>query len=460
MPAAMEEEVYFMDKTSELGSKPIGALLAQYSIPAVIAMVVNAIYNVVDRVFIGKFVGETALAGLTISFPIMMVIFAFANLVAIGGAALLSIRLGEKDEKGASKIFGNTLGFGVIVSLIILSLILYNLQYLLGLFGATSEVMDSAKTYLTIIICGFIFQMISFTLNSAVRTEGQPILSMIAMLSSAFTNIILDYLFIVVFGWGVAGAAYATVAGQLVGLMILLSFYMRGKSHLSLSPKDFRLSLKILSQITTIGFATFFSTLGTSVAMLFLNRALSQYGGVAAVTAMGVINSLYTFFIMPIIGITQGLQPIIGYNHGSGQRARVSKALRLALLVGIVFSSVVFALLQVFPEAFISMFLSVGSPTIALTVNGLRIFLLMLPLLSINLIGVSYFQATGKGKTSMFLGMLRQFVFLLPLLFVLPRFWALNGVWFATPIADALSILVTIVVLLMARKPTKVIQEA
>ncbi|MGH0052957.1 MAG: MATE family efflux transporter, partial [Sphaerochaetaceae bacterium] len=400
------------------------------------------------------------LAGLTISFPIMMIIFAFASLIATGGAALLSIRLGEKDEKGASKIFGNTLGFGIITSLCILSLVLLNLQGLLSLFGATTEVMDSASTYLSIIIGGFIFQMLSFTLNSTVRTEGQPILSMTAMLTSAITNIILDYLFIVIFGLGVAGAAYATITGQFVGLIILLSFYLRGKSHLSLSRKDFVLSLKILSQIVTIGFATFFSTLGTSVAMLFLNRGLSTYGGVAAVTAMGVINSLYTFFIMPIMGIVQGLQPIIGYNHGAGQWSRVSKALRLGVTIGILFSTVVFVLLQVFPETFISMFLSQDSPTIDITIRGLRIFLLMLPLLSINLIGISYFQATGKGKTSMLLGMLRQFVFLLPLLLVLPQIWGLDGVWVATPIADALSILITTVALLLSQKAIKAAKGA
>jgi putative MATE family efflux protein len=447
-----------MDKTAELGTKPIGALLAQYSIPAVIAMVVNAIYNVVDRIFIGQFAGEEALAGLTIAFPVMMIIFAFANLIGIGGASLLSIKLGQKDEKGASQVFGNTLGFALIVTAIILVTIFTNLQSILSLFGATSEVMGYASTYLRIIIAGFIFQMLSFILNSSVRTEGRPLLSMVAMISSALTNIVLDFLFISVFGWGVAGAAYATVAGQFTGLLILLSFYLRGKSHLQLTRKDFTLKGHILLQIVTIGFATFLSTVGTSIAMLFINRGLSFYGGVAAITAMGVINSLYTFFIMPIMGITQGLMPIIGYNHGAKQKDRVSKTLRLGILVGMVFSTVVFLLMQLFPTVFISMFLEPGSPTIEITKNGLRIFLLMLPLLSINLIGVAYFQAIGKGKVSILLGMLRQFLFLLPLLFILPSLWGLNGVWGATPIADGLAILVTFIVLLVSRKKDAVLE--
>ncbi|AEV29563.1 putative efflux protein, MATE family [Sphaerochaeta pleomorpha str. Grapes] len=441
-----------MDKTAELGTKPIGKLLAQYSIPAVIAMVVNAIYNVVDRVFIGQFAGEEALAGLTIAFPVMMIIFAFANLIGIGGASLLSIKLGQKDEKAASQVFGNTLGFGLLVTAVILVTIFTNLQSILNLFGATAEVMNYATTYLRIIIAGFIFQMLSFILNSSVRTEGRPLLSMVAMISSALTNIVLDFVFIRIFGWGVAGAAIATVAGQLVGLAILVSFYLRGKSHLHLSIKDFALKRVILVQIVTIGFATFLSTVGTSIAMLFINRGLSYYGGVAAVTAMGVINSLYTFFIMPIIGITQGIMPIIGYNHGAKQKDRVSKTLRLGIFIGIAFSTIVFLLMQLFPTTFISMFLESGSSTVAVTKNGLRIFLLMLPLLSINLIGVAYFQAVGKGTVSMILGMLRQFLFLLPLLFILPSMWGLDGVWAATPIADGFAILVTFVVLILARK--------
>jgi putative MATE family efflux protein len=447
-----------MDKTAELGTKPIGALLAQYSIPAVIAMVVNAIYNVVDRVFIGQFAGEEALAGLTIAFPVMMILFSFANLIGIGGAALISIKLGEKDEKAASKVFGNTLGLGILVMATILLAISTNLQFILGLFGADPGVLDYASVYLRIIFLGSVFQMLSFILNCTVRTEGRPLLSMVAMISSALTNIILDFFFISILGWGVAGAAYATIAGQFVGLGILASFYLRGKSHLHLSVKDFALQGSILIQIVTIGFATFLSTVGTSLAMLFINRGLSTYGGVAAVTAMGVVNSLYTFFIMPVMGITQGLMPIIGYNHGARQKDRVSKTLRLGILIGIVFSTLVFLSMELFPTVFIKMFLEPGSPTIAVTKNGLRIFLLMLPLLSINLIGVAYFQAIGKGRVSIVLGMLRQFLFLLPLLFVLPPLMGLNGVWAATPIADGFAIMVTFIVLLVSRRKTTVME--
>lgn len=439
-----------MNKTKELGTKPIGQLLMQYSIPAVIAMLVNAIYNVVDRIFIGQYAGETALAGLTIVFPVMMIIFAFASLVGAGSAALLSIRLGEKDYRGASHVFGNSLSFGVIITGITLLTMFINLDAVLSIFGASAEVLSYAKVYMSIILGGFIFQMVSFILNSSVRAEGKPVLSMAAMISSAVTNIILDYIFIALLDMGVAGAAYATITGQFVGLSILLSYYLRKQSGLHIKLKDFIPDGKVVSQIISIGFATFVSTLGTSVAMTFLNRALGAYGGTAAITSMGAINSLYTFFIMPIMGISQGMQPIIGYNHGAKKRDRVTQVLKYGIGVAIGFSSVVFVLLQFFPETFISMFLEKGSETIDIAVNGLRIFIIMLPLLSINLIGVTYFQATAKGRTSMFLGMLRQFVFLLPLLFILPTWYGLNGVWMATPIADGLAIIVASVFLFKA----------
>lgn len=436
-----------MDKTKQLGEKPIGKLLASYSIPAVIAMLVNAIYNVVDRMFIGQYAGEAALAGLTVVFPIMMIIFAFASLIGAGGASLLAIRFGEKDERGANHVFGNTLSFGLIVTALTLIIIYVNLDGLLSIFGASVDVLAYATTYMHIILGGFIFQMVSFILNSSVRTEGKPLLSMTAMIGSALTNIVLDYVFIAILGMGVAGAAYATIIGQFVGLFILISYYLRGQSQLKLTVKDLIPDSKVISQIISIGFATFISTLGTSIAMSFINRSLGVYGGMAAITSMGAINSLYTFFIMPIMGITQGMQPIIGYNHGAKLRERVILTLQYGMGIGIGFSMFVFALLQLFPTTFVGLFLDPTSETMSIAINGLKIFIAILPLLSINLMGVAYFQATAQGKISMWLGMLRQFIFLIPIVLVLPKYMGLNGVWLATPIADAFAILVTGIVL-------------
>ncbi len=435
--------------TKDLGIKPITQLLLRFSIPAVIAMVVNAIYNIVDRIFVGKFVGEDALAGLTITFPAMMLIFAFAGLVGVGGAALMSIRFGQKDFRGASHVLGNMLSMGTIITGITLFVIYMNLNKLLMFFGATSDIMKPARDYMAIILGGFIFQMFAFSFNGAVRTEGRPLLSMSSMMISAVTNIILDYLFIAVFHWGVQGAAYATIIGQFVGFLILSSFYIRGKSSLHLKSKDFIPDWKVLTSILSIGFASFVTTLGTSVAMTFINKGLTMYGGVAAITSMGAINSLFTLFIMPIMGLQQGMQPIIGYNYGARLHKRVYETLRKALVVAICFSTIVFIALEVFPEIFISMFLDPASDTTAIAAKGLRIFILMLPLLSINLIGVAFFQSIARGRLSIILGILRQFVILIPTVIILPRFIGLSGVWASTPIADGIAILVTGIILLI-----------
>jgi putative MATE family efflux protein len=434
--------------TKELGTKSINKLLLQFSVPAVIAMIVNAIYNIVDRIFVGKYVGETALAGLTISFPIMMCIFAFAGLVGVGGSALMSIRFGEKDIRGVSHVFGNMITFGTIITGTTLLIIYLNLDDLLYLFGATPEILTSASSYMKIILGGFIFQMFAFSLNGAVRTEGRPILSMAAMMVSAVTNIILDYIFIAIFDWGVEGAAYATIAGQVLGFLILLSFYLRGKSSIRLKVRDFVPDMKVMIAILSIGFASLITTLGTSIAMTFLNRGLKEYGGVVAITSMGAINSLYTLFIMPIMGLQQGMQPIIGYNHGANLNKRVYETLKKGLIVAVSFSTIVFLALEIFPVLFISMFLDPTSATIDVAVNGLRIFILMLPLLSINILGVGFFQSIAKGSASISLGLLRQLILLVPIVIILPKFFGLTGVWAATPVADGLAIIVTVIVLI------------
>jgi putative MATE family efflux protein len=438
----MNERRILMDNVKELGTKSVTRLIAQYSIPAVIAMLVNAIYNIVDRIFIGNYAGEAALAGLTVVFPIMMIIFAFVSLIATGGTSLLSIRLGEGDLKGANKIFTSSISIGLIVNLLTLIIVFMNLDSILTMFGANEEVLSYSSSYMRIILSGFIFQMMSFLFMNFVRTEGMPILSMLSMVASAVSNIILDYIFIVRMDMGVSGAALATITGQFIGLAILLSFYIRGRSQLKIEAKYFIPEGKLVKSILSIGFASFISVLGTSVSMTFINRELGAYGGTAAITSMGAINSLYTFFIMPIMGITQGIQPIIGYNHGSKDFDRVRKTLFYSLAVGVVFSTIVFVLLQLYSPTFIALFLGSESATLDIAVNGTRIYIAMLPFLSINLMGIAYFQSIARGRISMILGLLRQFVLLIPLLMILPGMFGLNGVWMSVPIADGLSIVI------------------
>ena len=437
-----------MKETLELGTKSIGRLLARYSIPAIIAMLVNAIYNIVDRIFIGRIVGENALAGLTIAFPIMMIIFAFCGLIGIGGAALLSIKLGEAKYDEANRVFANTLLIGVILTATILFLFSINIETILTLFGADIDTLGYSKTYMQIILGGFIFQMLSFIFSNFVRTEGKPRLSMIVMLVAAIMNIILDYIFIGIMGLGVAGAAYGTIIGQFSGLLIYLTYYFSKKSIIHVSLRDFILEKAIVKSIFSIGAATFLSTLGTSFSLTLLNRGLLEYGGTAAVTSIGAINSLYTFFVMPIMGITQGMQPIVGYNFGAKNYSRVFDALKKAIGIGMIFSTIVFVFMELYATFFVSLFLEADSETIPMAVYGLRIFILMLPVLTISYMGTAFHQSIAKGNMSMFLGLLRQFIFFIPLVILLPKGYGLNGLWAVTPIADGLAVVVTIIVLM------------
>lgn len=443
-----------MSTVNELGTKSIGRLLAQYSIPAVIGMLVGALYNIIDRIFIGSAVGESALAGLTVVFPIMMILFAFVSMISTGGSSLLAIKLGEGDKDGADHVFSNTISFGVIVNMITLAIIFFNLDGFLSIFGANADVLGYASDYLSIILLGFIFQMMSFIFMNFVRSEGQPILAMISMITSTIMNIALDYIFIIVLDMGVEGAAFATIIGQFFGFAILSSFYVRGKSKLKFHARDIIPDFKIVRAIISIGFSSCIAVLGTSVSMIVMNRLLGEYGGTAAITSMGAINSLFSFILMPLMGITQGIQPIMGYNHGAKKTSRVRKTLLYGIISGSVFSSIIFTLMIFNADSFVSVFLE-NDTTISMASNGLKIYIAMLPLLSINLMGIGYYQSTAKGRASMLLGMLRQFIILMPLLFFLPRVFGLDGVWYSVAIADALSIAIVAIAVMRSFRNEK-----
>lgn len=428
---------------------PIGRLLWSFSLPSIIAMVVNAIYNVVDRIFIGRFAGEEALAALTIAFPVMMIIFALATLIASGSSALMSIELGRKNSLKAGQIFGNAITMGVILTIAVVLILQWKMDAVLKLFGAEAGTLALAKSYLRIILGGFIFNMLAFVFNFTVRTEGQARLPMFAMILSALTNIVLDALFVIVFGWGVEGAAAATIIGQFLGFLFLLSFYLRKKSSIHLHREDFRLQGAIMKSILLTGMATFMGTVGNSLAIGFLNQRLSLYGGTQAITSMGAINSLFTLFFMPLMGLQQGMQPIVGFNHGAEQHDRVNGTMKLAMIWATAFSTFVFICLRLFPVTLLGLFIDPSSPTMITAVEGLNIFFMMLPIVGVNILGVSFFQATAQGTKALILSTLRQFLFLIPLLVILPPGLGLKGVWVSIPVADGLAILITALALLL-----------
>ncbi len=437
-----------MSKQDNLREMPIGRLLWTFSLPSIIAMVVNAIYNVVDRIFIGHFAGEEALAGLTVAFPVMMFLFAMATLIASGGSALMSIQLGKRDLRKAGQFFGNAITLGVLLNITVIILIQWKMDAILRIFGADPSTIALSKSYLRIILIGFLFHMLAFVFNFTVRTEGQAHLPMIAMILSALTNILLDALFIIVFQWGVEGAAAATIIGQLLGFGLLASYYLRGKSSIKLQIQDFKLKASLVREILITGLSTFAGTVGNSLALGFLNQRLALYGGTQAITSMGAINSLFTLFFMPLMGLQQGMQPIVGFNHGAEQHDRVNQTMKLAMFWATAFSTLVFLALRLFPQTLLGMFIAPSSPTMAVAVHGLGIFFLLLPIVGVNLLGVAFFQATAQAKKALILSMLRQFICLIPLLVILPPRYGLTGVWATAPVADGIAILITALALL------------
>ncbi len=434
---------------NSLKTDSIWRLIAKFSIPAVVGLVVNAIYNIVDRIFIGKYVGEDALASLMIVFPVLMFTFALSVLIAMGGANLISINLGKGKKEETGKYFTTMVVLNAIVAIAAVSIMLVFIEPMLVYLGAGPDILENAKVYLSIYLVFVPISTTSFCLSSVVRSEGFPRLSMNSMLASAITNIVLDYVFICLLDLGVAGAAWATVIGQSVGFVILVLHFVRKKSHLHFERAYAVPQLSVVSEMIAIGTPSFLSTLAVSVSVMLLNKSLGEYGGDAALTSMGAINSLFTFIIMPINGIQGGIQPIIGFNHGAKEHDRVKETLIKALSIAVGFSAIAFAVIQTQPELLLSLFITSTSDTMSGAIVGLRIFMAALPLLAISTMSIGYFQATQKVKIATFLGLLRQFFLLIPLLLILPKYLGLLGVWIAVPIADIISVIVSGVLLVI-----------
>lgn len=431
---------------NRMGNEPVGKLLLTFSIPSIIAMLANALYNVVDSIFVGRGVGALALTAVTISFPIMILLLAFGMLVGIGATALVSIRLGQQKKDEAEKILGNAVSVMILMGIVIgggLSLVL---DPLLVILGATPDVFDYAKDFTSIILLGSIFQFISFGINHIIRAEGNPMISMMTMLFSAGMNALLNPLFIFVFHWGVKGSALATVTTQCIVSAYILYHFTLGKSNLKLKRENMRIDPEVLKTIFAIGMSPFLLQASASVTSFLFNSYLMRYGGEMAVASMGVINRTAMMILMPIFGINQGSQPIIGYNYGAKQFARVKKALWLGSIAATTICVAGFAAIQLNSEGIIRLFnddaelLRIGAP-------ALKIFMFSLPIIGVQVIITNYFQAVGKAKQAILLSLTRQVLFLIPLIIFLPLLFNLNGIWYAGPTADIMAALLAFVLL-------------
>lgn len=429
------------NRTDYLGESPVGRLLLTFSLPAIIAMIANALYNVVDSIFVGRGVGSLALTAVTIAFPIMIMLLAFGMLIGIGATALVSIRLGQQKHDEAEKILGNAFAAIVIMGLAISGSMLYFLDPILKFLGATPDVFDYAKQFTTVILMGSVFQFISFGINNIIRAEGSPMISMATMLFSAGMNIILNPIFIFVFHWGIRGSALATVTTQILVSAYIVYHFTLGRSNLKLRWKYLKIEGKVLLRIFAIGLSPFLLQMAASVTTFLFNNYLLVYGGEMAVAAMGVISRTTLMILMPIFGINQGAQPIIGFNYGAKKFDRVKRTLFLASIAATTICILGFAIIQLFSLQIIQLFNN-DQTLIDIGVRGIRIYLVMLPIVGVQIIITNYFQAVGKAEKAILLSLTRQVLFLIPLIILLPQFFKLDGIWMAGPISDFLASLV------------------
>ncbi len=445
-----------MKQTNVLGTEPVGKLLLKYSIPAIIGMLVNALYNIVDRMFIGHIpnVGPLAITGVGVTMPIMTVILAFGMLVGIGSAANMSIKLGQGKKNEAEHIVGNATNLLIILGILLTVIGLVFLNPILRSFGATDQTIIFAKDYIVIILMGTVFNLFAFAFTHMTRADGHPKLAAIVMVVGCIINIILDPIFIFVLDLGIQGAAIATVISQAVTALWLLFHFTKGSSNLTIRRSYMKLDKAIVQTIFAIGMAPFAMQLASSVVQVFANKTLMTYGGDLAIGAMTVINSISLLFLMPIFGINQGAQPIIGYNHGAKLHHRSKKAFMYAVIGATVILLLGSTVIQLFPQALVGLFNNDPSLT-EIAVDGMKIFLFALPILGVSVVGPNYFQSIGKAKISLFLSLLRQVILFIPLLLILPHFMGLKGIWFVMPISDVITAMITLYFLRREMNRTK-----
>lgn len=433
-----------MKKTERIGEEKIRKLLLEFSLPATIGMLVNALYNIVDRIYIGNSpdLGTLGLAGISISFPITLTLMAIALMFGVGGATLFSIKLGEKRPDQAEHYLGNAVFMLITSSIIFTILSLLFLTPLLRIFGASDLVAPFAIEYMKIVLWGSAFQALSMGLNHFIRADGNPKVAMISMFLGAGFNIIFDPIFIYGFRWGMKGAALATIGGQLLTTIWVVSYFIGKKSNHKIRAINLIPKYNSVRLIISTGLPSFLRQIANSLLGIVLNKSLILYGGDIAVSGMAAVNSLQTFILMPIFGITQGAQPIIGYNFGAKKMARVSETLYLAIGMATIIATVGWLMTRLFPVALIAMF-GKDSQFLAFGANAIGTWFLFLPVVGFQILGASYFQATGRPKISTILTASRQLIFLIPLIIILPSKLGVTGILLAAPIADLLSFILT-----------------
>lgn len=424
--------------TQRLEHDKIGKLLLHYAIPAVIGTIVNSLYNIIDRIYIGQGVGSFAISGLALTFPILIFLQAFGMLVGAGTAARVSIYLGRKENALANNVLGNALTLTFLFSALTIIPSMIFLKDLLILFGGSEQTIPYAEAYLYITIPGNILAALSFSFNSVMRASGYPRKAMVTMLAGAVLNIILDPLFIFVFDMGIRGAAVATIISMAVSASLVMHHFLLKDSIVRFQKQYFKLKWPIVISILTIGMSPFAMQLAASAVNALMNSSLIHYGGDLAVGAYGIINSFGLLLVMLVVGVAQGMQPIVGFNYGAGHYLRVIKTLKLVIIIATIITSTGFLCAFFIPEIIVGAFTSDAELT-AIASRGMHITFMAFAIVGFQMVSGNFFQSIGIAWKSIFLSITRQCLFLIPAILVVPTFFQLNGVWMASPIADILS---------------------
>lgn len=446
------------EKEIEFQTKKISRLVWDYALPGIIGTVVSMIYNVIGRIFIGQGVGALAISGLAITFPVMNLTSSLGMLVGTGSAARISISLGQRDKETSEKILGNSLLLTLILNAVFITLFLIYLDPILRAFGASDLTLPYAHDYLQIVLLGNVFVSLGYNFNAMMRSSGYPKKAMITMLIGAVFSVILTPIFLYGFDLGIKGVAWATVISMFIGMLFVMHHFLQEGSLIRLNWKNIRLDRKIIASIISIGMSPFSMQVAASGVALLMNTSLLRYGGDLAVGAYGIINTVLMIFLIIILGLNQGTQPIIGYNYGAGNYRRVRETLFYSLKIASLITVAGFLVGTFFPGLFAAAFTS-DAELMDITERGIRISVAAMPLVGFQIVSSSFFQSIGFAAKSIIQSLSRQLIFMIPGIIFLPRIWGLDGLWIAMPVSDTLAALLSIYLLLVQLKQLKLMEE-
>lgn len=438
----MEETAKF----NELGEKPVGKLLMQYAIPAIVAMAASSVYHIIDGIFIGQGVGPEAIMGLALTGPVMSLTAAFGAMVGVGASTLMSVRLGQRDYDTAQRILGNVVLMNVVMGLTLGCVLLVFLEPIMRFFGASDATLPYACEFMTVILAGNVVTHLYLGLNSLLRSTNRPKLAMYSTFGTVILNCLLAPLFIFVFDWGIRGAALATVLSQFVMLLWQLKLFSRKSDLVHLSRSTLRLEQRIVSESLVIGLPSFLMNLCACLVAVIFTRSMSGYGGDVAVGSYGITHRLVLFIVLVVIGLNQGMQPIAGFNFGAQKFDRLISVLKLTMIFASIITTTGFLVCIIFAEPCVTLFAKSSPELIAEASRGLRIAVLVFPFVGIQMVSTTFFQSIGYAGKSIFLSLTRQLIFLLPAVLILPHFFSdpVLGVWYAMPLSDAAATLLAI----------------